>query len=69
LQCSAVWGFQTEHAYSSFGWTRDRYACDFIFVLEVLRFLFKNPILLFALATMLLACCVQLRLFADDSII
>jgi hypothetical protein len=42
LQCSAVWGFQTEHAYSSFGRTRDRYACDFIFVLEVLRFLFKN---------------------------
>jgi hypothetical protein len=30
---------QTEHAYSSFGRTRDRYACDFIFVLEVLRFL------------------------------
>jgi hypothetical protein len=24
LQCSAVWGFQTEHAYSSFGRTRDR---------------------------------------------
>jgi hypothetical protein len=30
LQCSAVSGFQTEHAYSSFGRTRDRYACDFI---------------------------------------
>ena len=61
LQCSAVWGFQTEHAYSSFGRTRDRYACDFILVLEVLRFLFKNPRLLFALATMLLACCVHFK--------
>jgi hypothetical protein len=61
LQCSTVWGFQTEHAYSSFGRTRDRYACDFIFVLEVLRFLFKNPRLLFALATMLLACCVHFK--------
>ena len=62
LQCSAVWGFQTEHAYgSSCARTRDRYACDFIFVLEVLRFLFKNPRLLFALATMLLACCVHFK--------
>jgi hypothetical protein len=58
---SVSWGFQTEHAYSSFGRTRDRYACDFIFVLEVLRFLFKNPRLLFALATMLLACCVHFK--------
>jgi hypothetical protein len=60
LQCSAVCGSQTEHAYSSFGRTRDRYACDFIFMLEVLRFLFKNPRLLFA-ATMLLACCVHFK--------
>jgi hypothetical protein len=35
-------------AYSSLGRTRERYACDFIFVLEVLRFLFKNQKLLFA---------------------
>ena len=61
LQCSAVWGSQTEHAYSSFGRTRARYACDFIFVLEVSRFLFKNPILLLALATILFVCCVHFK--------
>jgi hypothetical protein len=61
LRCSAVWGSQTDHAYSSFGRTRDRYACDFIFVLEVLRFLFKNPRLLFALTTILFVCCVHFK--------
>jgi hypothetical protein len=52
-----------------------RYACDFIFVLEVLRFLFKNRRLLFALATKLLACCVHFmsnwrvipRYFAEET--
>jgi hypothetical protein len=53
--------FHPEKCTVNFGRTRDRYACDFIFVLEVLRFLLKNSRLLFALATILLVCCVHFK--------
>ena len=44
------------HAYSKVGLTRDLYAVSFIVVLLILRFRFRNPMVLFALLQMFQMC-------------
>ena len=50
------WGSHTVLAYSRMGLTREVYANDFIFCMLILRFLRRNPSVLFALVHMLLIC-------------